>query len=103
MNSVMIIHIINNDNYSQLTLIHYFSVSNPGARMEVTEDGKRLSIHELCKDCGVGETDLRVIQCNVSNTHGYVFADAYLNVLRKCMVEIPILWLCSIHVSVSEI
>ncbi|XP_012943169.1 neuroglian isoform X3 [Aplysia californica] len=39
----------------------------------------------------VVQTDHMVIQCNASNTHGYVFADVYLNVLSEAptIVEPP--------------
>ena len=58
-------------------------VSSPGPRTEVSDGGKRLTISRLCKDCVGGSSDLKVIQCNASNVHGYVFSDGYLNVLCK--------------------
>ena len=63
----------------------HVSVASPAPRTEVSDNGKRLTVSRLCKDCpGLGgATDLRVIQCNASNEHGYVFADGYLNVLCK--------------------
>ena len=51
--------------------------------MHLSEDGMKLTIKDLCKTCSNGQTDLMVIQCNASNVHGYVFAEGYLNVLRK--------------------
>lgn len=32
--------------------------------------------------------DAMVLQCNASNTFGYVFADFYLNVLSKYIIEL---------------
>ena len=31
----------------------------------------------------VTKSDAQVIQCNASNAHGYIFANAYLNVLGE--------------------
>ena len=31
----------------------------------------------------VTKTDAQVVQCNASNVHGYIFANAYLNVLGE--------------------
>jgi len=33
----------------------------------------------------VTESDAQVIQCNASNAHGYIFANAFLNVLGQFM------------------
>ena len=51
--------------------------------MRLSEGGMKLTIKDLCKTCGNGQTDLMVIQCNASNKHGYAFAEGYLNVLGK--------------------
>ena len=51
--------------------------------MRIEDNGKKLSIRDLCKTCPSGGSDLMVIQCNASNIHGYVFAEGYLNVLCK--------------------
>ena len=51
--------------------------------MHISEDGRKLTITDLCKTCSHGQTDLMVIQCNASNVHGYAFAEGYLNVLCK--------------------
>ena len=32
----------------------------------------------------VTQSDVLVVQCNASNTHGYIFANAFLNVLGSC-------------------
>ena len=57
--------------------------NDPGPKMRVEDNGKKLSIRDLCKTCASGGSDLMVIQCNASNTHGYAFAEGYLNVLCK--------------------
>ncbi|CAH1774835.1 unnamed protein product [Owenia fusiformis] len=46
-------------------------------RVTVSPDGTNLTIADLKK-----ATDLMVVQCNISNIHGYAFGDAYLNVLE---------------------
>ena len=56
---------------------------NPGPHRKMSADGTALTISNTCKYCPEGLTDLSVIQCNVSNLHGYAFVSAYLNVLRK--------------------
>ena len=48
-----------------------------------------LTVERVCRDCpeseGQRRSDLMVIQCNASNTHGYVLGSGYLNVLRECL------------------
>jgi len=34
----------------------------------------------------VTHNDVLVVQCNASNTHGYIFANAFLNVLGQCAI-----------------
>ena len=53
------------------------------ARFRLTDEGRRLIIRDVCKDCADDSTDLMVIQCNASNVHGYAFQDAYINVLSE--------------------
>ncbi len=45
--------------------------------MFMRNDGKSLTISNVQKD------DLLNIQCNISNVHGYIYSDAYLNVFCK--------------------
>ena len=59
----------------------FLTANDPGPKMQVTENGKKLSIMEVCKTCSNGKSDLMVIQCNASNVHGSAFAAGYLNVL----------------------
>ena len=57
-------------------------------RMSLENKGKRLVITDECKD-GTGtdrHTDLMVIQCNASNTHGYAYSAGYINVLGELAV-----------------
>ena len=59
--------------------------SVPDPKIKISEDGFRLSIENVRIDYG-GEdhqTDLQVIQCNVSTAQSYVFANAYVNVMRE--------------------
>jgi hypothetical protein len=61
------------------------AASNMPNRISITSGGKMLVIKEACKNCENSDrdTDLMVIQCNASNVHGYVFSDAYVNVLSQ--------------------
>ena len=58
-------------------------VDSPPDRMLVEMNTGTLNIRKVCKDClsGARSTDLMVIQCNASNTNGYVFGQGYINVL----------------------
>ena len=63
------------------------SDTNPGPRRTISNDGLELTIENVCRDCtGEGRhfTDLMNVQCEASNTHGYAFAEGYLNILSKC-------------------
>ena len=64
----------------------YCIVGKEGPRQKIVDNGLKLQIVDLCKDCtGEGEhkSDLMNVQCMSRNKHNYTFADAYLNVLRK--------------------
>ena len=49
--------------------------ANEYPRAAFASKGSRLIFRE------VTENDVLVVQCNASNTHGYIFANAFLNVL----------------------
>ena len=64
----------------------FIAVNDPGPRRTISENGLKLTIEKVCKDCeGQGDhrSDLMNVQCMARNIHNYTFADAYLNVLRK--------------------
>ena len=64
---------------------------NEGARRSIIENGQKLVIENLCRDCtGEGEhrSDIMNIQCLARNKHNYVFAEAYLNVLGKSVFRL---------------
>jgi len=44
-------------------------------RAIIGSGGSRLMIEKVTQE------DVLVVQCNASNTHGYIFANAFLNVL----------------------
>ena len=44
------------------------------SRAVLTEEGTLLTLSNVTKD------DLLNVQCNISNLHGYIYSDAYLNV-----------------------
>ena len=58
---------------------------NGMSRREVTEMsgrfGKVLTVYSACLDCPGGGTDRMTIQCKLSNIHGEVMKNVYLNVL----------------------
>lgn len=60
--------------------------ASPGPRLKVTNDGKTLTIINLCKNCATGLSDLMVIQCNSSNVNGYAYSEGYLNVLERTVM-----------------
>jgi len=62
--------------------------SNMPRRMHFSKDNRNLTIDRVCRDCYNEDrrTDLMVVQCNVSNKHGYVLGSGYLNVLVKTVV-----------------
>ena len=50
-------------------------------KFRLSNGNRNLTIVNVCKNCGAEKSDLQVIQCNASNTHGYAFAAGYVNVL----------------------
>ncbi len=60
-------------------------------RMSVSENGERLTVRNVCRDCEDGSTDLRVIQCEANapggrTSTGVAYTQGYLNVLRESIV-----------------
>lgn len=55
--------------------------------MSLENDDHTLVISEVCKTCpGLArKSDLMVVQCNASNTHGYIYSSGYINVLRMSL------------------
>ena len=73
--------------YAQVTLALTFFFFITDARHVTIRDGrliKRDDNNITVIDLRVG--DAMVLQCNASNTFGYVFADFYLNVLSKHII-----------------
>ena len=67
-------------------LVTFNAATKLGPRRHISEDGLKLTLEKLCKDCsgeGAHTTDLMNVQCMATNKHNYSFADAYLNVLSK--------------------
>ena len=52
---------------------------------DLTPDRRRIVANNYVRYENVTKTDAQVLQCNASNKHGYVFANAYLNVLGQCV------------------
>jgi len=50
---------------------------------ELTPDRRRIVANNYVHYVNVTKTDAQVLQCNASNKHGYIFANAYLNVLGQ--------------------
>ena len=51
--------------------------SIPHAHRRVLNNGQRVVFDRVLSD------DSSVLQCNASNKHGYIFANAYLNVVGQ--------------------
>lgn len=62
--------------------------SNLPLKFRILDEGRELTISNVCKDCADGSSDLMVIQCNASNTNGYVFTEGYINVLKRTSLEV---------------
>jgi receptor-type tyrosine-protein phosphatase zeta len=60
---------------------------NLPAKFELSDNKRKLTISDVCKDCEDGSSDLQVIQCNASNVHGYAFGTGYVNVLLKTQLR----------------
>ena len=76
-------------------------------RMRIVSGGRELLIEDACKDCTPGpgvtrNTDLMVVQCNASNVHGYVFTDAYVNILSAYYISDGRLWVIYIYPSANR-
>ena len=65
-------------------IINWFdSVGEPQfSKFNVSSDNTMLTVSDVCKQCSDGSSDLAVIQCNVTNKYGFIYGEAYLNVLR---------------------
>jgi len=50
---------------------------------ELAPDRRRIVANNYVRYENVTKTDAQVLQCNASNKHGYVFSNAYLNVLGQ--------------------
>ena len=64
-----------------------FSTGGYICRISVTEvpgDPDRITEKNKMTFYNVSISDAQVIQCNATNKHGYIFQNAYLNVLSKC-------------------
>ena len=57
------------------------------SRYKLSIDGLVLTIHDVCKNCSDGSSDLMSVQCNVSNIYGYAFATGYVNVLGNYSIS----------------
>lgn len=63
-----------------------FEDVSPGSRYKVSDDGKTLTIKDVCKDCDDGKSDIQNIQCNASNVHGYAYDGGYVNILLPTVI-----------------
>ena len=57
---------------------------------ETPSNRRRVVAAEYIEYYSVTTDDSHVVQCNVSNIHGYLFTNAYLNVLGKTCTPINI-------------
>ena len=68
------VHRCLNYNLKKMHVIPLNSVLNK-RKYILSNDGESLTIFNLTKK------DIMNVQCNVSNVHGYIYADSYLNVV----------------------
>ena len=50
---------------------------------DLAPNPRRIVANNYVRYVNVIETDSQVLQCNASNRHGYVFANAYLKVIGQ--------------------
>ena len=58
--------------------------------IEVEGDPDRIVEKNRITFLNMSKEDAQVIQCNVTNKHGYIFANAYLNVLSKWFLRMSV-------------
>ncbi|ELT88536.1 hypothetical protein CAPTEDRAFT_221071 [Capitella teleta] len=58
-------------------------------RLHISEDKETLYLRDVCKVCPGLSTDLMVVQCNASNSHGYAYSQGYINVLEPTKMSVP--------------
>ncbi len=64
------------------------NLSQVSGRWEITKEaegsvGTVLKLYNVCIDCSEGGTDRMTIQCKISNDHGVIMKNVYLNVLSE--------------------
>ena len=67
-------------------VLFFFSGDTALPKFSISGDQRSLTVSNLCKICEDSThspSDLQVIQCNASNTHGYALGTGYINVLRE--------------------
>ncbi len=69
-----------------IIMINSEPISEVGQRMEIFEVadwsvGKILQLYNVCINCPEGGTDHMTIQCKISNVHGEIMKNIYLNVI----------------------
>ena len=63
--------------------IRKYFLSSLSVLLDLTPDRRRIVANNYVRYENVTKTDAQVLQCNASNKHGYVFANAFLNVLGQ--------------------
>jgi len=51
-------------------------------------DRRRIVANNIVRYENVTKTDAQVLQCNASNKHGFVFANAYLNIVGRYIFSV---------------
>lgn len=65
---------------------------------DLVPDRRRIVANNYVRYENVTKTDAQVLQCNASNKHGYVFANAYLNVLGQYLLQSSHFVFCACHI-----
>ena len=69
--------------FSNCLCVCTWTAAGQPSKFRFSDDQKTLTVSSVCKnDCG-GPNDVMVIQCNASNTHGYVLGSGYINVFGQ--------------------
>lgn len=67
--------------YYDIWIFAYFEL--PETLLDLPPDSRLKILNSKMVFDNVTTADIQVVQCNASNLHGYVFANAFLNVIGK--------------------
>lgn len=68
-------------------------------RLRISPNGTHLTLLDVRRDNPDGTSDIKVIQCNASNTHGAVYGNGYINILSELILDVR----ACVHVCVGTL